>query len=396
MRKSLTLSEGLDRYREKVSILKKGYAQESYRIAHILKSPIASKRMRDVTSPDIADYRDSRLKELNLRTGKSISPATVRLEMSLLSNIFDIARIEWGACDVNPVSNVRKPKSPPGRDRRLTPREERRILRYCHSHTTSELYSIVILAIETAMRQGEILKLEWEHVNLRNRIAHLPDTKNGCKRDVPLSIKARDALIRLGVKTKGRVFKYTSNGLKSAWRIMMLRLAIEDLHFHDLRHEACSRLFELGTLDIMEIAAISGHKSLAMLKRYTHLKASKLVKKLEGNKHRGQQVVLNHLVPYPAIAQRTAAGVTVRVLDFESVVGLGDTREIALQNAQDALLRHLMISLRDRVPIPAPDQYLDPVDEADIIMLDPLCAQAMIASATTLSGGGSHNISGKR
>ena len=149
------------------------------------------------------------------------------------------------------------------------------------------------------MRQGELLKLEWEHINLRNRIAHLPETKNGSKRDVPLSIKARDALIRLGVKSKGRVFSYTSNGFKSAWRIMMIRLGIQDLHFHDLRHEACSRLFELGTLDVMEIAAISGHKSLAMLKRYTHLKASRLVKKLEGNKHRGQQVVINHLVPYP-------------------------------------------------------------------------------------------------
>ncbi|EPB7784110.1 site-specific integrase [Pseudomonas aeruginosa] len=270
-KKNLTLAEGLELYREKVSILKKGYTQESYRIAHILRAPIATKTMREISSPDIADYRDDRLKQLNQRTGKSISPATVRLEMSLLSNVFDIGRIEWGTCDSNPVANVRKPKSPPGRDRRLLPREERLILRYCHGHQTQELYSIVILALETAMRQGEILKLEWEHTNLRNRIAHLPETKNGSKRDVPLSIKARDALIRLGVKTKGRVFNYTSNGLKSAWRIMMLRLEIEDLHFHDLRHEACTRLFELGTLDVMEIAAISGHKSLAMLKRYTHL-----------------------------------------------------------------------------------------------------------------------------
>ncbi|HEJ5277531.1 TPA: integrase, partial [Pseudomonas aeruginosa] len=138
----------------------------------------------------------------------------------------------------------------------------------------------------------------------------------------------------------------------------------------------CSRLFELGTLDVMEIAAISGHKSLAMLKRYTHLKASKLVKKLEGNKHRGQQVVINHLVPYPAIAQQTLTGVVVRVLDFEGVEGQGLTTEIALQSAQDALLRHLMLALRDKRPVPAPDQYLEQVDEADIIMLDPLCLLA--------------------
>ena len=373
MHKEPTLGEGLELYREKVSILKKGYVQESYRIAHILKSPLAAKPMREVTSPDIATFRDTRLAQKNQRTGKPISPATVRLEMSLLSNVFDVGRIEWGACDSNPVTNVRKPKSPPGRDRRLLPREERLIFRYCHNHTTKELYSLVILALETAMRQGELLKLEWQHINLRNRIAHLPDTKNGSKRDVPLSLKAREALIRLGVKTKGRVFSYTSNGIKSAWRVMMMRLGIEDLHFHDLRHEACSRLFELNTLDVMEIAAISGHKSLSMLKRYTHLKAVKLVKKLEGNKHRGQQVVINHLVPYPAIAAQTPEGVVVRVLDFEGVYGEGDTQEKALRSAQDALLRHLMIALRDKQPIPAPDQYLESVDEDEIIMLDPLC-----------------------
>ncbi|MFP5429190.1 MAG: tyrosine-type recombinase/integrase, partial [Gammaproteobacteria bacterium] len=211
-KKNLSLAEGLELYRSKISILKKGYAQESYRITHILRSPIAAKTMREISSPDIADYRDDRLKQLNQRTGKSISPATVRLEMSLLSNVFDIGRIEWGTCDANPVANVRKPKSPPGRDRRLLAREERLILRYCHGHQTQELYSIVILALETAMRQGELLKLEWEHINLRNRIAHLPETKNGSKRDVPLSIKARDALIRLGVKSKGRVFSYAPGG----------------------------------------------------------------------------------------------------------------------------------------------------------------------------------------
>lgn len=107
-----------------------------------------------------------------------------------------------------------------------------------------------------------------------------------------------------------------------------------------------------------------------------HLQASKLVKKLEGNKHRGQQVVVNHLVPYPAVTRQTPQGVLVRVLDFEGVEGQGPTHEIALQSAQDALLRHLMVALRDKRPVPAPDQYLEQVNEADIIMLDPLCLQA--------------------
>lgn len=370
--KEMTLGEGLVLYRQKISILKKGYVQESYRIASLLKSRHASKNMRAFRSPDIATFRDERLAQTNPRTGARISPSTVRLEMSLLSNLFDVGRIEWGVCDDNPVTNVRKPKAAPGRDRRLTAREERQILRYCHAHPTADLYVLVVLAIETAMRQGELLKLEWEHINLQRRIAHLPDTKNGSKRDVPLSLKARDALIQLGAKTKGQVFSYTPNGLKSAWRIMLQRLGIEDLHFHDLRHEACSRLFELGTLDIMEIAAISGHKSLAMLKRYTHLKAAKLVKKLEGNKHRGQQVVINHLVPYPAIARQSPDGILVKVLDFEGVAGQGVTIEQAVQRAQDTLLRHIMMALRDKRPIPVPDQYLEQVDESEIFMLDPL------------------------
>ncbi|MBC2385359.1 site-specific integrase [Pseudomonas sp. WS 5096] len=367
-----TLDVALQRYRLEVSILKKGYVQETYRLEQIRRTDLAKKPVRDITSKDIASYRDMRLSEINARTRKTLSPATVRLEMSLMSNLFDIARIEWGLCEKNPVKDVRKPKSPPGRDRRLTPREERLILRYCHQHSNEQLYSIVVLALETAMRQGEILKLEWQHINLKNQIAHLPDTKNGTKRDIPLSLKARDMLIRLGVRSHGKVFGYTSNGLKSTWRFMLIKIGIQDLHFHDLRHEACSRLFELGTLDVMEIAAISGHKSLAMLKRYTHLRANKLVRKLEGNTHRGQQVVVSQLVPYPAHLSTSGNGVEIRLLDFDDVVGRGADMAEAVQSAQNALLRHLMIALRDRQRVPQPNQYLEPVEESKVIMLDPL------------------------
>lgn len=367
-----TLDVALQRYRSEVSILKKGYVQETYRLEQIRRTELAKKPVRDITSKDIATYRDMRLSAINLRTRKTLSPATVRLEMSLMSNLFDIARIEWGLCEKNPVKDVRKPKSPPGRDRRLTPREERLILRYCHQHVNEQLYSIVVLALETAMRQGEILKLEWQHINLKNQIAHLPDTKNGTKRDIPLSLKARDMLIRLGVRSHGKVFDYTSNGLKSTWRFMLIKIGIQDLHFHDLRHEACSRLFELGTLDVMEIAAISGHKSLSMLKRYTHLRANKLVRKLEGNTHRGQQVVVSQLVPYPAHLSTSENGVEIRLLDFDDVIGRGPDMAEAVQSAQNALLRHLMIALRDRQRVPPPNQYLEPVEESNVIMLDPL------------------------
>ncbi|MBU3595088.1 site-specific integrase [Polynucleobacter sp. 86C-FISCH] len=373
--KNSTLALALAHYKQKVSILKKGYEQERYRLKKISDSFLGNKKVSTVTSVDIATYRDQRLQAINERTMKPISAATVRLELSLLSNFFDIAKIEWGLCNSNPVVKVRKPKAPPGRDRRLTTREDRQILRYCFGHTNKEFYSIVVIALETAMRQGEILGLHWENINLRSRIAHLPETKNGSKRDVPLSIKARDALIRLGPKPKGKVFTYTSNGLKSTWRFMIQKLKIVDPpHFHDLRHEAVSRLFELGTFDIMEVAAISGHKSLSMLKRYTHLKAARLVKKLEGIKHKGKQAILDCLVPYPATLHNTKDWFQIKLLDFDNLVARGSCKETAIENAQNTLLRFILQSMRASKKIPLPDQYLELVNEKNIIMIDPLGA----------------------
>src|SRR5690606_7665576 len=133
-----------------------------------------------------------------------------------------------------------------------------------------------------------------------------------------LTIKAREALARLGPQRSGPVFGYSNHGIKSTWRFMMKRLGIEDLKFHDLRHEAISRMFELGTLDMMEIAAISGHKSLSMLKRYTHLRVSRLVNKLEGPRSKAKQALLNHLIPYPALIEERSDNETVVTFpDFE-------------------------------------------------------------------------------
>lgn len=365
----------LERYRSSVSILKKGYSQEKYRIEQLCRSFLGKKTVRKVTSVDIATYRDSRLEEVNARTKKPLSASSVRLELSLLSNFFDICRIEWGLSDENPVLKVRKPKAPPGRDRRLTPREDRLILRKAYLHPNPDLYSIIVLALETAMRQGEILSLKWEHINLKTRIAHLPQTKNGTKRDVPLSLKARDALVRRGTKSSGRVFGYTKEGIKSTWRFMIRKLDILDLHFHDLRHEAISRLFELGTLDVMEVAAISGHKSLSMLKRYTHLKAQRLVRKLEGGRSKGRQTVLDNLIPYPAIVEQQNGAFHVRLLDFDGLVGHGADRESAILIAQDALLRKILTTMRSAgQSIPAPDQYLEFIDPSLVVMIDPLAA----------------------
>jgi len=359
------------KYLKTVSILKKGYEQEVFRVSQIKNSFLGAMRLRSIESFHIAEYRDLRLQQTNIKTGKTISPSTVRLELSLLSNFFDIARIEWGVAKDNPVKHVRKPKPVPGRVRRLSPREEKLIMRYCHNYKNPELFVIVTIAIETAMRQGEILSLQWEHINLSKRVAHLPDTKNGSSRDVPLSNTAKATLVQLGVRNYGPVFKYTARGLKSSWRTMIKRLQIEDLRFHDLRHEAVSRLTEMSTLDMLEVAAISGHKSLSMLKRYTHLKAHKLVKKLDGNRNKSKQIVLNHLVPYPAVVQKTVYSVSIFLPDFEGLKIQSPCKELSMHLASNLLLKEIIKRMRDGQRIPVPDHYLDAYD-GEVIMIDPL------------------------
>lgn len=144
------------------------------------------------------------------------------------------------------------------------------------------LAPVVRFAIETGMRMGEILSLQWCNVDMPNRVATLPDTKTGDARQVPLSTAAIAAISPPPRHFKdGRVFWTWKRAdcLENAWRRAVKSAGIIDLRFHELRHQAVSRLFELG-LNPMEVAAISGHKTLQMLKRYAHLKATELVKKL--------------------------------------------------------------------------------------------------------------------
>lgn len=354
---SCTIGDALDIYRQRISILKKGYEQEKYRIARIRQSWLGGIPVGEATSVMISQYRDERLQSINPRTGKRISPATVRLELSLLSNFFDIARIEWGACEENPCSNVRKPKPSPGRSRRLLPREERLLLTDCKRRGAQAMHAVIIIALETGMRQGEILALRWEHIDLRGRIAHLPETKNGTQRDVPLSMRCRDEIVSLGVQEQGKLFTYTSAGFKSSWRALVTSLSITDLHFHDLRHEAISRLFELGTMDSIEIAAISGHKSMSMLKRYTHLKAQKLVKKLDPVKGKARQALMDMLLPYPAYVKQVDRLIVVKIPDL-NVVQYGLDRSAAIGAAERELLRALMLAIRNGEAVPKPGQAL--------------------------------------
>lgn len=273
---STTLTEALDRYAREVTPHKKGASQELGRIAKWKKHPLSNAFLATIRGADIAKYRDERL-------AASKSTNTVRLEIAVISHLFNIARKEWGMESLsNPVQNIRMPKNSRPRDRRIVGDEEERLLDACTRSKSPALKDIVLLALETAMRLGELLSLEWKNIDLKKRIARLPDTKNGETRDVPLSSKAIETLQkRVRAINSDRVFHEWSSqsGFKCTWGRAIKRAEIDSFRFHDLRHEATSRFFELG-LNIMQVAAITGHKDLKMLKRYTHLRAEDLAQML--------------------------------------------------------------------------------------------------------------------
>ncbi|RMH46239.1 MAG: site-specific integrase, partial [Gammaproteobacteria bacterium] len=273
----MTLGQALDRYVETVAVKKKGRGQyENRKQARIIKRHrIAKLPLANVRTPDVVEYRDDRLKE--------VKPNTVRLELALISHLFTVARRDWGMSFlVNPiVRGVRPSVKGSARDRRLEPGEEEFLLNGCREYG-GDIHDIVVLALETAMRRGEIASLKWKNVNLGTKTIKLEDTKNGEQRFVPLSSRAI-AILKGRAKVRDihddRVFKMSEDSITQAFCRVRDALGIKDLRFHDLRHEATSRLFEKG-LNPMQVSAITGHKTLSMLKRYTHLKAEDLAELL--------------------------------------------------------------------------------------------------------------------
>lgn len=271
----ITFAELVDRYLSEVSVLKKGHKQEVPRLRY-LKKTLGKYRILQLQSRHIAAYRDSRI-----ASGKA--GATVLSELSLISQIFDMSIKEWSIPLVtNPCKLIRKPKPAKGRERRLSSDEEHRLFAACKATRAVLLHSLVVIALETGMRLGELLSLTWDNVDTTKKTAHLPDTKNGETRTVPLSSKAIMTLNNMPRNiSSNRVFWTwaAKDGVANVWRRTCVKANIEDLHFHDLRHEATSRFFERG-LNMIEVASITGHKTLQMLKRYTHLKAEDLAVKL--------------------------------------------------------------------------------------------------------------------
>lgn len=283
---TITIANLLERYRDTVTPAKRGRVPEAKRIEVLLREDWTRLSVARASALVFSRFRDKRLKE--------VSPGTVRREMGFLSSVFEIARKEWGYPALqNPMAGVKKPKAPDGRDRRLRPGELDALIGACRDKASgSWLLHGVQLAIETGLRRGELLGIRWQDVKFDRAVLHIPFTKTDKARTIPLTdraveiLKARKAALGTDATY---AFPVSANGFRLAWERCKRRaeragcIGVQELRFHDLRHEAVSRFFEKG-LNTAEVASISGHRDLRMLFRYTHLKPEDLVAKLRNSK----------------------------------------------------------------------------------------------------------------
>jgi integrase len=272
----LKVSDLVGRYLAEIVPKKRGAEIETAILKAFLRSRVASLSLSNLSPKHFATYRDQRLTKGH--KGKPLQPVTVRRELGILSHCFDVAMRDWSIpISANPLKMVTMPEPSKPRTRRLEAGEGDKLLTL---PSPSYLKPLILLAIETGMRRGELLSLTWKNVDLEARTAHLPMTKNGDPRTVPLSPGAVQVLQELhSAKVMPLVFPVSPNAVRLAWGRLKARAELPDLHLHDLRHEAVSRFFELG-LTTPEVALISGHKDLRMLHRYTHLRPRDIAHKL--------------------------------------------------------------------------------------------------------------------
>jgi len=269
-----TLAELVDRYL-KDTLPGKSEVMQKPRWRHLTwwKDHIGDRLLADVTPSLLAEYRD----RLSKGEGRPRSPATVVRYMAALSHAFSVAVREWEWLDDSPLRKVSKPKEPRGRVRFLSDDERKILLVACKQSQTPYLYPLVVLALSTGARRGELLGLTWGDIDLKRKVAILHKTKNDERRALPLAGHALDCVNKLA-----EVRRIDTNLLfpdetgkkpveiRPAWERVLKEAGIEDFKFHDLRHSAASYLAMNGA-SLAEIAEVLGHKTLQMVKRYSHL-----------------------------------------------------------------------------------------------------------------------------
>jgi integrase len=289
-----TIKKALERYEEEVSIKKDGHAQEKVRINSWKEDDLSAKTLASLKSSDLAKWRDKRL--------KTVSPSTVAKDLAVISNLYTIANKEWGIEVINPCAKVSVKQEDNSRERRLEKGEEAKILKELEplkfrGQTRSPLMiPVVKLALETCARQSELLGLSWADIDtvkgaIRIRGKDREDGKSRNKnkqkfRDIPMSPAAKSIFEELKVLNKARAvptikaLPISSQVVKQAWAAALERAEIHGLTFHDLRHEAISRI--AGKLQMHELMKITGHSSSRQLARYYHPKIEDLAAKLYG------------------------------------------------------------------------------------------------------------------
>lgn len=239
------------------------------------KSRLGSYELVHLTAELIGKERQH-LANIPTNKNRKRSAATVNRYLSSLSALFSHAvNLRW--VDENPCFRLTKLKENPGRDRVLSENEISNLLNACRQSKSAYLYCYVLMSLTTGARQGEILGLEWRHVDFENQLAFLKETKNGRPRSISLAASVLDALLQLYQKRnseKPLVFaSKTAFGrvdLKKAWQEALKRAQIEDCRVHDMRHTFCTLAARQGASNL-ELATAMGHRTLGMLQRYTHL-----------------------------------------------------------------------------------------------------------------------------
>jgi integrase len=280
-----SLADLLERYRDDVSARKRGERWERTRIDRMLRDDAAlcALRLSDLSQSNFAAWRDRRLTE--------VSAATVRRDWTLLSHAFSVAINEWRWLTTHPLRGVRQPPEPAARDRLISDHEIELLLHalgYARDAApltiTSRVGAALLFAIETAMRAGEIVGLQWPRVDLAGRVATLLMTKNGTARQVPLSREALRILDQLDPVTAPREDRRcfgiaSTQSLDALFRKAKARAGVEGLTFHDSRHTAITRLAR--RLDVLALARMVGHRDIRMLQIYFNPSATDMARRLD-------------------------------------------------------------------------------------------------------------------
>lgn len=274
--KKHTFGDMVDRYVKEVLPHKPKMEKQQKTQLTWWKAQLGHFMLSDVTPARIGECRDRLLNE-EIAESRSRTPATVVRYLAAISHMFSTAVNEWGWLDQSPVSKVRRPTEPRGRVRFLSDDERELLLTACKESDNSNLYLIVVLAISTGMRQGEILKLKWQDIDFDRAQLVLHDTKNNERRVVPVVNLAHQVLKEHGkVRQLDNDYVFPREAasgpsiMRTAWLSVVAKAKLKDFKFHDLRHTAAS-YFAMNGASLAEIAEILGHKTLAMVQRYAHL-----------------------------------------------------------------------------------------------------------------------------